>query len=35
VDALINWLVAEDYLQTENPLDGTYLLTERGQTMVG
>jgi len=34
VDALINWLVAEDYLQTENPLDGTYVLTDRGQTMI-
>ena len=34
VDALVNWLVAEGYLQTENPLDGTYVLTERGKTMV-
>jgi ATP-dependent DNA helicase RecQ len=34
VDALINWLAAEEYLRIENPLDGTYALTERGRTMI-
>jgi ATP-dependent DNA helicase RecQ len=33
IDALINWLVAEGYLSTEDPLNGTYALTERGEEM--
>jgi ATP-dependent DNA helicase RecQ len=34
VDALVNWLVAEGYLQTDDPLGGTYALTGRGEQMV-
>jgi ATP-dependent DNA helicase RecQ len=34
IDALVNWLAAEGYLRMENPLDGTFALTERGRAMV-
>ena len=31
IDALINWLVAEGYLTAQNPVEGTYALTEKGR----
>jgi ATP-dependent DNA helicase RecQ len=34
IDALVNWLVTEDYLTLDTPLDGTYALTERGNDMI-
>jgi ATP-dependent DNA helicase RecQ len=34
IDALVNWLAAEDYLRMEAPLEGTFVLTDRGRAMI-
>jgi ATP-dependent DNA helicase RecQ len=31
IDALVNWLAAEEYVTMEAPLDGRYALTEKGE----
>jgi len=34
IDALVNWLVAEGYLQMDAPLDGQFVLTDKGEEML-
>jgi ATP-dependent DNA helicase RecQ len=34
IDALINWLAAEEYVTLEAPLDGRYALTKKGEDML-
>ena len=34
IDALINWLVAKGYLTAQNPVEGTYVLTDQGRAQL-